>query len=125
MRYFVFCIAWARQTIRARPYGMRSFPRSAAMSEAQYLAIDLGAESGRAIIGAFDGAQLKLAELHRFPNIPVRLPDGLRWDVLRLWHEIGDAMRLAARQHGQALASIGLDTWGIDFALLDRAGVLI
>jgi rhamnulokinase len=95
------------------------------MSQTHYLAIDLGAESGRAMLGAFDGERLSLAELHRFPNIPVRLHDGLRWDVLRLWHEIKDALRLAARQHGQALASVGLDTWGIDFALLDRAGALI
>jgi rhamnulokinase len=95
------------------------------MSQTHYLAIDLGAESGRAILGTFDGAQLELAELHRFPNIPVRLHDGLRWDVLRLWQEIKDSVRLAARQHGQALASVGLDTWGIDFALLDRSGTLI
>jgi rhamnulokinase len=95
------------------------------MSQTHYLAIDLGAESGRAIMGAFDGARLELAELHRFPNIPVRLHDGLHWDVLRLWHEIKDAIRLAARQHGSGLVSVGLDTWGVDFALLDRAGALI
>jgi rhamnulokinase len=95
------------------------------MSQTHYLAIDLGAESGRAIVGTFDGARLDLAELHRFPNIPVRLHDGLHWDVLRLWHEIKEAVRLAARQYGPALASIGLDTWGIDFALLDRSGALI
>jgi rhamnulokinase len=95
------------------------------MTQTHYLAIDLGAESGRAILGTFDGARLALAELHRFPNIPVRLHDGLHWDVLRLWHEIKEAVRLAARQHGPALASVGLDTWGVDFALLDRAGALI
>src|SRR5262245_41226331 len=95
------------------------------MSQTHYLAIDLGAESGRAILGTFDGERLELAEQHRFPNIPVRLHDGLHWDVLRLWHEIKEAVRLAARQHGPALASVGLDTWGIDFALLDRAGALI
>ena len=95
------------------------------MSQTHYLAIDLGAESGRAILGTFDGARLDLAELHRFPNIPVRLHDGLHWDVLRLWHEIKEAVQLAARQHGQSLASVGLDTWGVDFALLDRAGALI
>jgi rhamnulokinase len=95
------------------------------MSQTHYLAIDLGAESGRAIVGTFDGARLELAELHRFPNIPVRLHDGLHWDVLRLWNEIKESVRLAARQYGPALVSVGLDTWGVDFALLDRSGALI
>src|SRR5512136_1208838 len=89
-----------------------------------YLAIDLGAESGRAIRGAFDGEHLTLSEVHRFANGPVRLPDGLHWDVLRLWSEIKDSLARAA--HGdQPPVSIGLDTWGVDFALLDRHGVLL
>ena len=89
-----------------------------------YLAIDLGAESGRAILGTFDGERLTLSEVHRFSNGPVRLPDGLHWDVLRLWSEIKDSLARAA--HGdQPPVSIGLDTWGVDFALLDRHGVLL
>src|SRR5262249_42682583 len=91
----------------------------------RYLAIDIGAESGRAILGQFDGARLTLAEVQRFPNIPVRLPDGLHWDMLRLWGDITAAIRMAAAQSEQRLNSIGLDTWGVDFALLDRAGALI
>jgi len=90
-----------------------------------YLAIDLGAESGRAMLGQFDGAQLKLSEVHRFPNVPVRLPDGLYWDVLRLWDEIKAAIGLTVRQHGKQLAGIGIDTWGVDFGLLDRQGALV
>lgn len=90
-----------------------------------YLAIDLGAESGRAILGHYEGERLQLSELHRFPNVPVTVPgDGLHWDVLRLWHEITTAIRLAAREHPQ-LAGLGLDTWGVDFGLLDRRGRLI
>ncbi len=56
-----------------------------------YLAIDLGAESGHATLGTLDGGRLSLTEVHRFPNIPVRTLDGLHWDVLRLWAEIGRA----------------------------------
>lgn len=88
------------------------------------LALDLGAESGRAMLGRFDGRRLHLAEIHRFPNGPVRLPDGLHWDVLRLWSEIKHGLALAFREH-KDLAGVGLDTWGVDFGLLDRDGVLI
>ncbi len=90
-----------------------------------YLAFDLGAESGRAMLGAFDGQQLQLSEAHRFLNIPVRVPDGLHWDALRLWTDIKQGLARAARNQGGPLASIGLDTWGVDFALLDRQGALV
>jgi rhamnulokinase len=89
-----------------------------------YLAIDLGAESGRAILGAFDGERVTLSEVHRFSNGPVRVLDGLHWDVLRLWSEIKDGLSRAAHCD-QPPVSIGLDTWGVDFALLDRNGVLL
>ncbi len=90
-----------------------------------FLALDLGAESGRAMLGQFDGERLRLAEVHRFPNGPVRLPSGLHWDALRLWTEIKSGLSLAIREHGANLVGIGLDTWGVDFGLLDRHGVLI
>ena len=89
------------------------------------LAMDLGAESGRAILGTLDDGKLALAEIHRFPNVPVRLPDGLHWDILRLWTDIKDALALAIRKHGKQSLSIGVDTWGVDFGLLDRHGALI
>ncbi len=95
------------------------------MDQSRYLAIDIGAESGRAILGQFDGQRLALTEVQRFLNVPVRLPSGLHWDVLRLWGDITAAVRLAAGQGDQRLDSIGLDTWGVDFALLDRDGALI
>jgi rhamnulokinase len=95
------------------------------MTDAYYLAIDLGAESGRAMLGRLGDGRLALDELRRFPNLPVRLPDGLHWDALRLWAELRDSLRQAAQQHGERLASVGLDTWGVDYGLLDRRDALI
>jgi rhamnulokinase len=89
------------------------------------LAFDLGAESGRAILGQFDGQKIILSDVHRFPNQPVLLPDGLHWNVLGLWAEIKRGLSLAGSQTGNQLASLGLDTWGVDFGLLDRQGNLI
>jgi rhamnulokinase len=88
------------------------------------LAFDLGAESGRAVLGQFDGRQLRLEILTRFANEPVRTPDGLHWDVLRLHHDILASLRKCAADHGGA-DSLGVDTWGVDFALLGRGGVLL
>jgi rhamnulokinase len=90
-----------------------------------FLAFDLGAESGRAMLGQFDGERIRLSEVHRFSNGPVRLPDGLHWDVLRLWTEIKCGLALAVQEYGADLASVGLDTWGVDFGLLDRDGALV
>jgi rhamnulokinase len=88
-----------------------------------YLALDLGAESGRAILGTLSDDRLELREIHRFANIPVQLPSGLHWDVLYLWREIQTGIARAAAQ--TPLDSLGLDTWGVDFALLDRRGDLL
>ena len=85
-----------------------------------YLAIDLGAESGRTILGVLEGNQLTLTETHRFANGPVRLNDGLHWDVLHLWSDIKDGIRKSSSQIDHKLDSLGLDTWAIDFALLDK-----
>jgi len=85
-----------------------------------YLAIDLGAESGRTIVGSIDGDKLKLTETHRFANGPVQLNDGLHWDVLRLWSDIKDGI-----SKSKGIESIGLDTWAIDFALLDKNNSLL
>jgi rhamnulokinase len=90
-----------------------------------FLAIDLGAESGRAMLGTLRDDQLTLAPIHRFPNVPVRLPDGLHWNILRLWSEIKDALALTMRQLDAPTFSVGIDTWGVDFGLLDRHGALI
>lgn len=87
-----------------------------------YIAVDLGAGSGRVMAGRFDGERLALEELHRFPNPGVRVLDGLHWDVLRLWEEIQIGLRKAA---GDDPVSAGVDTWGVDFALIDRTGALV
>src|SRR5579863_10521518 len=91
----------------------------------RFLAIDLGAETGRAILGTLEGGRLTLEELHRFPNTPVRLPTGLYWDTLRLFHEIRDAFSICGRERKLDLNGIGIDTWGVDFALLGSDGALI
>ena len=88
-----------------------------------YLAIDLGAESGRTIVGTLADGKLSLSETHRFPNIPVRLPDGLHWDVLRLWGDIKAGISISVPKF--PLTSLALDTWGVDFALLDKNGALL
>lgn len=89
-----------------------------------FLAIDLGAASGRAMLGALDNGRLTLSELHRFENGPVSLPDGLHWDFLRLWSEVQRALALAAHSSLPPV-TIGIDTWGVDYALLDRRGALL
>jgi rhamnulokinase len=80
----------------------------------EFAAVDLGASSGRVVIGRFDGSVIELDELHRFPNRPVRLPDGLHWNLLQLFAEALEALR------GRTLDGVGVDTWGVDYALLDE-----
>src|SRR5260370_42598260 len=91
----------------------------------RFLAIDLGAESGRAILGTLEAGQLTLEELHRFPNTPGRLPTGLYWDVLRLFHEIQHALSICGRERKIALDALGVDTRAVDFAPLGSDGALI
>src|SRR5438270_4773045 len=89
-----------------------------------YLALDLGAESGRGLIGRFDGERLTLDEVHRFPNGPVRLLDTLHWDVLRLFEEMKSAIGKAASAY-PGLEGIAVDTWGVDFGLVGKGDVLL
>ena len=88
-----------------------------------FLALDLGAESGRAIVGTLANRQLTLKETHRFANNPLNLSTGLQWDAPRLWSEIKAG--IAASSSEFALESLALDTWGVDFALLDKDGALL
>jgi rhamnulokinase len=90
-----------------------------------YLAIDLGAESGRVMAGLWNGKTIRLEEIHRFPNGPINLAGSLRWDVLRLWSEIQHGLGLAAKKYGKSIVSVGADTWGVDFVLLSRHGELL
>jgi rhamnulokinase len=90
-------------------------------------AVDLGASSGRVIVGRVAPRELALTELHRFPNEPVRAGGRLYWDVLRLFREVQAGLRAAARATGpgEALVSVGVDSWGVDYGLLDDAGALL
>jgi rhamnulokinase len=85
-----------------------------------YLAIDLGASSGRIVAGLWDGRVMALDELHRFPNGPVYLADSMRWDVLRIWSEIQNGLAIAGKKYGKKIVSVGADTWGSDHVLLSR-----
>lgn len=89
-----------------------------------YLALDLGAESGRAILAHLNRHKVDMKELHRFPNTPVVLPTGLYWDTLRLFHEICQGIRAGA-QATDELDGIGVDTWGVDFGLLGNDQCLL
>jgi rhamnulokinase len=91
---------------------------------ANFAAIDLGAESGRVVLGTVTDRKLELKEVHRFPNGPVRTLDELHWDVLRLWAEMKAGVGLAAKQAG-GLRGVGIDTWGVDFGLLARGDALL
>jgi len=86
-----------------------------------YLAIDLGASSGRAMLGSFDGTRVTLRELHRFANDPLTQGDGLYWNAPRLLDEIKHALSMCAKDRTQ-LAGVGIDTWGVDYALLSTSG---
>jgi rhamnulokinase len=86
-------------------------------------AVDLGASGGRVILVRFDGDRLTLEEAHRFPNGPVRVQDHLYWDALRLFDDIKTGLGRAGQM--AALSSLGLDTWGVDFALLDLEDSLV
>jgi rhamnulokinase len=94
------------------------------MSTTKILAFDLGAESGRGLVGSFDGERLALEVVHRFANGGVPTLDTLHWDVLGLWREMLTGLRKANAEHGP-LASVGVDTWGVDVAFLGADGSLL
>src|SRR5260221_2767030 len=86
-------------------------------------AVDLGAESGRVMLARYDGRRLSLDEIHRFPNRPVMVRGHRLWNVLGLWDEMFTGLRQARQQAG-ALDSIGVDTWGVDYGLVNAQGLL-
>lgn len=87
-------------------------------------AVDLGASSGRVVIGRFSPDGVDLQEVHRFPNIAVRTGSTLRWDVLRLYRGILDGLQIAEQRFGR-LDGIGVDSWAVDYGLLDADGELL
>jgi rhamnulokinase len=86
------------------------------------LAVDLGAESGRVAAVQYDGRGLQIDELHRFPNGPVTVRGTMHWDILRIWQAVQEGVAAGAARRP---ASLGVDGWGVDFGLLDRAGRLL
>ncbi|WP_182867102.1 rhamnulokinase [Rhodopirellula sp. JC639] len=84
-----------------------------------HLAVDLGASSGRVIAGRIEDGRLQLEEVHRFANDPVMIQDSLQWNVHGLWAEILEGLRVASSKFA-AIASVGVDTWGVDYVLVDE-----
>jgi len=91
------------------------------LTRTHHLAVDLGAESGRAVLGRFERGRLSLTEVRRFPNTPITDAGTLRWDVQALWNET----QLAVADTRDVIASVGVDAWGCDYALLDEVGGLV
>jgi rhamnulokinase len=90
-----------------------------------YAAIDLGAESGRVMLGRFAGGLLSMEEVHRFPNEPVYYNNGLHWDLPRLWLETQRGLATIASRGVRCLDGLGVDTWGLDYGLLGEGGQLL
>jgi len=95
------------------------------MAQQKFVAFDLGAESGRAVLGRLDGQRLELAEKHRFANPNGRMNGRLQWNVLSQWEELKIGLRKAATDAAGALDGIGVDTWGVDFGLISPSGELL
>lgn len=96
------------------------------MGSPVFLAVDLGASGGKAVAGILeDDGRLTVEEVNRFPNYMVRVGESLYWDVLYLWRQVKETVRIASKKYGDRLVSVGVDTWGVDFALLDGNGELI
>ncbi|MFC1418040.1 rhamnulokinase [Streptacidiphilus cavernicola] len=98
-------------------------PSSSPPSPAAFVAADLGATSGRVVVGRVGDGSIDMTEVHRFANTPVQLPTGLHWDILGLYQGVLDGLRAAGRSG--PVASIGVDSWAVDYGLLDAAGALL
>ena len=95
------------------------------MAQKAYLAIDMGASSGRHVVGHFDGKKITLEEVYRFENGSVEVAGSLYWDLLGLWTHVRNGLREAGSRYGSRITSVGVDTWGVDFGLLGRDDVLL
>ena len=90
-----------------------------------HLACDFGGGSGRVMAGWLEEGKVRLEEIHRFQNRQVRLGDTLYWDFPALFQDMKDGLRKAAERYGSSIVSIGIDTWGVDFGLIDHYGILL
>ncbi len=98
------------------------------MTQQAHIAVDLGAESGRVIIGTLENGALSMREVHRFTHLPVPTPAGLCWDLTGLWRQILDGLTLAAQdleREGVTPVSVGVDTWGVDYTFLSPQGIML
>jgi len=95
------------------------------MADKTYLAVDLGAESGRVMGGHFNGDTVSMEQYHRFPNGPVVLGGTMRWNLTGLWAEIQNGLRDAAAKLNGNAVSVGVDSWGVDFVLMNRNDELL
>jgi rhamnulokinase len=98
------------------------------MTRTAHIAFDLGAESGRAMLGAFDGKRIELTEMHRFANGPQLVAGRYHWRLLDLWSQMIKGLRACgqhARDNGMEIESLGVDTWGVDFGLIGQSGQLL
>jgi len=98
------------------------------MSTQGYLALDLGAESGRAILATLNDGKVAIEELHRFRHLPVKLPSGLHWNLTELWAQMLQGVSKGAsvaKDRGVEIVSLGCDTWGVDYALLGKSGQVL
>ncbi len=93
--------------------------------EKVYLAVDMGASSGRVVAGLFDGQRLRLEVVHRFENGPVVAADRMYWDLLTQWTDVKAGLKAGAAQYGDRVSSVGVDTWGVDFGLVGRGDELL
>src|SRR5580765_2202688 len=89
----------------------------------RHVAIDLGASGGRVALGTISDGRIEVEVLHRFPNSGTQLPSGLYWDVIGIWREILVGLKMAGERG--AVDSVGVNSWGVDYVLLDEAGLLL
>lgn len=95
------------------------------MKRRVYLAADLGADSGRVMAAVYDGKKIVLKQMARFPTGGILLPDGWHWDLLRIYSDIRKGIAKAVDEFGDDVVSISVDTWGVDYGLLDESGRLL
>lgn len=95
------------------------------MAKTSYLAVDMGASSGRHVLGHFDGERIELEEVYRYANGPIEMNDGYYWNLPGLWSDVRAGLLAAGQKCGDTIACVGVDTWGVDYAYLDKNGQLL
>ncbi|MEM9158372.1 MAG: rhamnulokinase, partial [Verrucomicrobiota bacterium] len=93
--------------------------------EKVYLSVDLGAGSSRIVAGIYNGEEIRLEEVARFPSTNVQVDDSYYWDFLGIYRNILDGLAQAIQRYGESIESLGVDTWGVDYGLLDKDNRLI